>query len=125
MNTSNLAQLDLPAGFLEWNGDEREWLAALPGLIARLADAWSLTLGPHYPNIRINYVAPATRADGTGCVFKVSRHLDDNRSEIAALQLWDGNGCARLLEADPASGALLIERLEPGNMLVEVSETDD
>ena len=125
MSRSDPAALDLPPGFYEWNNENPSWLAALPDLIARLADAWSLTLGPHFPNIRINYVAPATRADGTAGVFKVSRHLDDTRSEIAALRLWDGDGAAWLLEADPDVGAMLIERLDPGTMLVEVSESDD
>jgi len=58
-------------------------------------------------------------------VLKVSRHVDDTRNEIAALRLWDGEGASRLLEADPESGALLIERLDPGTMLVEVAESDD
>jgi streptomycin 6-kinase len=47
------------------------------------------------------------------------------RNEIAALRLWDGNGAARLLETDPELGALLVERLEPGTMLVEIAERDD
>ncbi len=30
------------------------------------------------------------------------------------MRLWDGAGAARLLEADPENGALLLERLTPG-----------
>src|SRR5205823_7073971 len=72
-----------------------------------------------------NYVAAARRAGGQPCVLKVSRYVDETRNEIAALRLWDGEGAARLLEADPELGALLVERLEPGSMLVEVAERDD
>ena len=117
--------LDLPDEFIRHNGSDPAWLRDLPNLLARLAKRWSLRLGPRCPDIRINYVAPATRADGTPCVLKVSRHVDETTNEIAALRIWNGDGAARLLEADPAIGALLIERLEPGTMLVEVAEIDD
>ena len=114
----------LPAEFLQINGEDPAWLAALPDLLASLAARWSLALGPHYPGIRYNYVAPATRADGTPCVLKVGRH-GESGNEIAALQLWAGGGACRLLEADPALGALLVEQLRPGTMLSTVAEVDD
>jgi streptomycin 6-kinase len=84
-----------------------------------------LRLEPCFAALVINYVAPGTRADGTACVLKVSRHIEETRSEIAALQLWAGDGSARLLAEDADQGALLLERLEPGTLLVEVAETDD
>ena len=122
-------QLDLPPEFLRWNGVEPDWLRGLPELLERLADEWSLTLGPRFPGIIINYVAPAVRAlpgrPPTRCVLKVSRHLDDTRNEIAALRLWDGDGAARLLEAKPERGALLLERIDPGSLLLEVARSDD
>jgi streptomycin 6-kinase len=117
--------LALPAEFIRHNDEDGAWLEALPELLERLAARWSLSVGPHFPDIRLNYVAPATRADGTACVLKVSRHVGETRSEIAALQLWDGDGAARLLEGDPELGALLVERLSPGTMLSEVAQSDD
>ena len=117
--------LDLPPRFLQHNDADPAWLQALPDLLARLATRWSLTLDDHFLGIAINYVAPATRADGTPCVLKVSRYVDEQRNEIAALRLWDGAGAARLLEADPDAGAYLVERLEPGTMLVDVADSDD
>ena len=117
--------LQLPAAFIRKNRQDPAWLSTLPDRIAQLAARWSLTLDPHFPGIEINYVAPATRADGTRCVLKVSRYIDETRNEIAALRLWDGDGAARLLEADPDGGALLVERLDPGTMLVEVAAADD
>ena len=120
-----LNSLDLPPAFIRHNQSDPAWLRALPERLERLAARWSLTLHSRFPEIAINYVAPATRADGTPCVLKVSRHVGETRNEIAALRLWDGHGAARLQEADPNIGALLLERLEPGTMLVEVAETDD
>jgi streptomycin 6-kinase len=116
---------DYPPEFIEINGEDPAWLGALPALLDSLAARWSLTLGHYFPGLRYNYVAPATRADGTPCVLKVSRYLDDTRNEIAALQLWDGDGAVHLLEVDPAIGALLLEQLQPGTMLSDVAETDD
>lgn len=86
---------------------------------------WSLTLAPPFPSIALNYIAPATRADGTDCVLKVSRYIDDTRYEIAALRLWDTEGAVRVLAAVPESGALLIERLMPGTELTTVADADD
>lgn len=111
--------------FISHNQADPVWLRALPDLLERLAARWSLTVHAPFPEIAYNYVAPAVRADGTQCVLKVSRYLDDTRNEIAALRLWDGQDAVRLLDADLDLGALLIERVEPGTMLVEVAETDD
>ena len=57
--------------------------------------------------------------------LKVSRHVDDTRAGIDALRLWNGQGAARVLEADPDRGALLLERVEPGSMLDQVVNDDD
>lgn len=120
-----MALLHLPPKFVRHNQEDLDWLRTLPDRLAALAADWSLTLEPHFAEIEINYVAPATRIDGTRCVLKVSRHIGETRTEIAALQLWAGIGAARLLEAAPAGGALLVEYVTPGTMLVEVAEADD
>ena len=120
----------LPAEFLRINARYRAWLQRLPTLLADLAERWSLTIGPHFPELSYNYVASATRADGTRCVLKVGRpnegeDADETRTEMEALRLYDGRGACRLLECDPSLGVMLLERLEPGTMLVEVAEEDD
>lgn len=121
--------LGLPAKFVAHNSRvHAEWLAALPEQLARLAERWSLAIGAPFPNAELNYVAPAVRETADGafpCVLKVSGYLEGTSNEIAALLLWDGHGASRLLESAPDEGALLIERLHPGTMLVEVAEEDD
>ena len=92
---------DWPEPFVRHNQADPAWLDGLPALIGRLAARWSLTPTGHSPDLRLNYVAPAVRADGTPCVLKISRHVGETRHEIAALRLWDGHGAARLLDADP------------------------
>jgi streptomycin 6-kinase len=117
--------LNLPPEFLHFNRSDPVWLNNLPSLIAQLGERWSLQVGPAFPSIRINYVAPARRADGTPAILKISRFVGENLNELAALRLWNGDGAVRLLDADPERGALLIERLEPGTMLTDVSDQDD
>jgi streptomycin 6-kinase len=65
------------------------------------------------------------RKDGSPCVLKVARAVEDTRSEIAALRLWNGRGAARLLASDAARAGMLLERVAPGTMLAEVAERDD
>ena len=93
-----------------------------------IADRWQLELEPLFPptpGTPGNFVAPATRRDGTRCVLKVSEYVRETQTEIAALAFWQGRGAARLLAADPARGALLLERIEPGTMLSELAADDD
>jgi streptomycin 6-kinase len=99
------------------------WLRGLPALLADCARHWSLTIQPPFAPLTYNYVAPALRADSTPVVLKVGFPCRELHTEIAALQLYNGHGIARLLDADAQRGALLLERLLPGTPLVEL--TDD
>ena len=117
--------LGLTPDFIRSNQVDPDWLKALPELVDALARRWGVRVDRPFPDIRINFVAPSTRADGTHAVLKVSRHVGETRNEIAALRLWTGRAATRLLDADTDLGALLLERIEPGTMLVEVANTDD
>lgn len=92
------------------------WLEGLPGLLAGCAERWALKIDPPFA-LSYNYVAPAIRADSSPAVLKVGYPCRELMTEIAALRILDGRGIARLLEVDPEAGALLLERLEPGNAL--------
>jgi streptomycin 6-kinase len=105
-----------------------EWLRDLPGLVAELERDWSISVGRAYDDPTEAFVAEATLADGAPAVLKLHiprpGHLAKN--EITVLRLSAGNrtddktdtngahsdgGCVRLLNADVARGALLLERL--------------
>jgi streptomycin 6-kinase len=116
----------LPPKFLDINAGKRAWLRRLPSTLAQLAERWSLTVGPHFPGLSYDYVAPATRANGPPCVLKIGKPGDwELRTGIEALRLFDGRGACRLLESDWEVGAALLERIEPGTTLVETAERDD
>ena len=95
----------------------RAWLGSLPGLVEELTDRWSLTIGPAFAGGAVGFVAPAERRGGDRLVLKVSFVDEETRHEPDALRHWDGDGAVRLVDAEPARGALLLERLEPGTAL--------
>ena len=92
------------------------WLQQLPALLDEFAQRWSLNLSTPF-SLSYNYVAPAVRADGTAVVLKVGYPNRELRCEIDALQLYAGDGMVQLLDFDRARGVLLLERLQPGDML--------
>lgn len=95
-----------------------EWAKRLPGLLADCERRWSLTIGPHFPNLSYNYTAPAVRADGTSLVVKAGFPGDrELLSEAEALRIYAGRGAAQLLDADLDQGVLLLEHLKPGTLL--------
>ncbi len=102
--------------------DGAAWLEQLPTTIDRYAARWQLNVGSAFPNLSYNYVASATRADGTAAVLKLGVPRAELTTEIAALELYNGNGACRLLAADAAGGALLLERLEPGTDLAQLTD---
>jgi streptomycin 6-kinase len=91
-----------------------QWLDDLPSLVAELERAWSVTVGRSFPDATEALVAEAVTGDGTPAVLKLVIPRDGvahAAHEISVLRLADGQGCARLLQADVERGALLLERL--------------
>ncbi len=101
-----------------------DWLKRLPEAISDLERRWSLTLGTPFEEASCAWAAPATRADGTHAVLKLSMpHLEGER-EIDGLRFWDGDPTVRLLEADDRLGAMLLEHCAPGTALRARPETE-
>ncbi|MDE2125606.1 MAG: phosphotransferase [Armatimonadetes bacterium] len=96
--------------------------AQLAARIAHYEARWSLRCGPAFPDLSYHYVAPAVLSDGSDAVLKLRGPGQQCTCEVAALQRFDGRGAARLLQADEEEGALLLERLQPGTLLVELVE---
>lgn len=118
--------MELRAAFLqrirEVFGEEGEaWLGALPSLIADCERRWGIRVGTPF-SLSYNYVAPALKDDGGEVVLKLGVPARELRTEIAALRHYDGNGMARLLDADAERGAMLLERLLPGTPLLDLED---
>lgn len=95
-------------------GDEgRAWAEALPGRLDDLCRRWSLRPGWRLPGGSASYLTTVLRVDGSEAVLEVPLPEPDPARHATALRAADGQGYVRLLEADPAAGALLLERLGP------------
>jgi streptomycin 6-kinase len=102
------------------------WVARLPEILTRLGRQWSLTFGPPFDadEASCSWVAPVELADGAPAVFKVGLPHMESEGEIAGLRFWDGDPTVRLLRAHDETGAMLLERCEPGTALRAVPPLD-
>jgi streptomycin 6-kinase len=115
------------ANVLRVFGDRGQaWLDALPAVVADLARRWELRLsGRIHEGGTHSLVLAATRADGAPALLKVPVQDEENREEAAALRAYAGDGAALLYAADVATGALLMERLEPGTPLMDHPDREE
>src|SRR5580704_13259573 len=88
----------------------------LAAVVERLCERWGLTLSGEAPKGEWNTILAASRR-GVPCVVKIAGPEHNATAEAIALEAWNGNGAARLLEADRDHGALLLERLDPDRTL--------
>jgi streptomycin 6-kinase len=100
------------------------WLRQLPHAIGELRDRWSLSLGIPFDDASCAWVAPALRIDGTRAVLKLGMPHMEAAHELQGLRFWDGDPTVRLLEADVALNAMLLEYCEPCTALREVPELE-
>jgi streptomycin 6-kinase len=88
----------------------------LAAVVERLCERWELTLSGEPPRGDWSTILAASRR-GVPCVLKIAGPEHNAIDEAIALEAWNGNGAARLLEADLDDGALLLERLDPDRTL--------
>jgi streptomycin 6-kinase len=109
-----------------WGEQGRAWLTGLPGLLEGVLGSWHLRPdGGPFP-LSYHWVMPVTRPDGSAAVLKVGLPDDGHLvAEAAALRAYGGRGAVRLLAYDPARGALLLERADPGTPARALVPHDD
>lgn len=94
--------------------DGNAWLRTLPGLLDEALDRWDLRVDES-ARLRWGFTAlvvPVIRPKGDPGVLKLTWPHEEADTEHLALRTWRGRGAVRLLAADPASGTLLLERLD-------------
>lgn len=94
----------------------QQWLADLPGVVEALASTWAIVIGASRGGGSGGYVADVRLADGTPAVLKVA--IPDGLEghppfarELETLRAAAGRGYVRVLRADEAARAMLLERL--------------
>ena len=119
----HLEMSDLPPRLAErarsWGGAEGSaWLADLPRLVDGIVARWDLVLGPPLDS-HVSFTALVGRGTADAAltipIAGDFAHVSGNLrfQEHGALRAWDGNAAVRLLEFDPPTGAMLIERCVP------------
>jgi streptomycin 6-kinase len=90
-----------------------DWLQTLPGLLRDLLDEWELEPTGRSMSGFCSVVIPVRVLEtGDPAVLKVTWPHPEAATEALALQTWNGHGAVRLVRADPARFALLLERLD-------------
>ena len=141
--------MNLPPEFIQtikktFGADGETWLSTLPDMIAEASRRWGLTDIEPVSNLSYNFVAFANqnlnreeakdvkitlrssllRGEYIKIILKIGVPNNELRSEIATLQLYNGRGAVRLLDADAEKGILLLEQLQPGSMLSQLEDDE-
>ncbi|MCF2526953.1 aminoglycoside phosphotransferase family protein [Yinghuangia soli] len=119
----------VPPGFVAAYGTgdpaRQAWLDELPRLADDLIGRWELRPDGGEPAYGMaSLVVPVTRADGTPAVLQLRQVTEDNAGAALGLRTWGGHGAVRLLDHDPDSGCMLLERLDAARPLSSVADDD-
>ncbi|MHC3393697.1 APH(6)-I family aminoglycoside O-phosphotransferase [Streptomyces lavendulocolor] len=122
--------IDLPdalvASYTRSGGEEeRTWITRLPVLVAELLDRWELERDGALGSGEASLVVPVRRADGTRAALKLQMPREETTAALIGLRAWNGNGIVRLLDHDPESSAMLLERLDGSRTLASVPDDDE
>ncbi|OKH94962.1 aminoglycoside phosphotransferase family protein [Streptomyces uncialis] len=100
------------------------WIAGLPALAAGLMDRWELERDGPPGAGEASLVLPVLRGDGSRAVLKLQMAREESAAALVGLRAWNGDGMVRLLDHDPASSAMLLERLDGVRSLTSVEDDD-
>ncbi|MFC9061069.1 aminoglycoside phosphotransferase family protein [Streptomyces sp. NPDC057074] len=120
--------IDVPDGLAaaqaKYNGEAgRAFIDGLPELAVSFLRRWELRLDGPSMHGWAALVLPVVRRDGVPAVLKLQILDAETEGEPLALRAWDGDGAVRLLDHDPATGTMLLERLDSGRMLSHVEDS--
>ena len=102
----------------------RQFLANLPASINEASQRWGLTDVQPVPTLSYNFAAFAKRGEEQ-VVLKMGVPDRELKSEMAALRLFNGEGACRLIDCDEEKYWMLLERLQPGVMLLTLGDDEE
>jgi streptomycin 6-kinase len=120
-------RIEVPEALVDWHrkfyGEGgRAWIDAAPDLAADLLERWQLRPDGAATCGATALVVPVVRVDATPAVLKLQPVTANTVGEPDALRAWNGNGAVRLLDHDPESGSMLLERLDADRPLSTVPD---
>ncbi|MFC9845957.1 aminoglycoside phosphotransferase family protein [Streptomyces sp. NPDC060223] len=89
---------------------------------AEFLERWGLRQEGRPMSGRVSVVLPVVCGDGTRAALKLQDLDDETAGEPLALRTWDGDGVVRLLDDDPDTGTMLLERLDEDRPLAAVPD---
>ncbi|MBK3530712.1 hydroxyurea phosphotransferase [Streptomyces sp. MBT67] len=115
----------LVASYVTGFGEEgRAWIAGVPALAAHLLERWQLRRDGGVRSGQASLVLPVLRHDGTRAVLKLQLPREETTAALIGLRTWNGDGMVRLLDHDPASSSMLLERLDGARTLASIDDDD-
>jgi len=100
------------------------WFNKLPQFLSRMEKQLAIKLQPPFSHLNYNYVAPAIK-ENKPYVLKCCIPNKALNTEITALEHYNGNGAIQLIDSNAEQGWLLLERCEPGDMLLSVDDDEE
>jgi streptomycin 6-kinase len=105
--------IEIPAKLIRNHRESgADWLAALPGDVERYVGEWELTVDGAPLSGEASLILPVVRRDGTAAMLKLQSRNEESESEALALRTWHRDDVVEVLEDDPETSTLLLERLE-------------
>ncbi len=99
----------------EFGNAGRDWADRYPALLQRCVERWDLSiLDVAEAGLAVNSVLFAETKDRKPVVLKIGYPQPEQVTEMIALAAYDHHQVVKLLDSDPADGALLLERILPG-----------
>ncbi|MFB6705713.1 aminoglycoside phosphotransferase family protein [Streptomyces sp. NPDC056333] len=122
--------IDIPDALIatrsKYDGEAgRAFVAALPGLAGRFLGEWGLRRDGAAMYGVCALVLPVVRAsDGRRAALKLQARDEETAGEPVALRVWGeaGAGAVGLLDHDPGTGTMLLERLDERRPLSVVAD---
>jgi streptomycin 6-kinase len=106
--------IEIPAKLIRNHSEKAsEWLDSLPGAVERYVGEWDLTVDGAVLSGAASLIVPVVRRDGTAAMLKLQSADDESESEALALRTWNHDDVVDVLEDDPATCTILLERLRP------------
>ena len=104
-------------------GDEgAKWLEGLHETVSYYIHKWELVNEGPVENLSYNYVLRVRDLENRPLILKLGVPNYDFANECRTLQFYDGASCVRVIKEDAWNGAFLLDRLVPGNMLLDLDE---
>jgi streptomycin 6-kinase len=105
---------EIPARLIRNHSEKAsDWLDSLPRAVERYVAEWDLTIDGDVLSGEASLIVPVVRRDGTQAMLKLQSVNDESEGEALALRTWHHDDVVEVLEDDPETSTLLLERLEP------------